>query len=201
MSLQSFSVTRALAELKTLQKRIDRLQNETVFVSTKTVGKSWKDHVNDTKANWQAVNDLMVRYEKIKFALVISNATTKVTISGKTYTVAEAIAKKDHLSQKRELLKKLREQRSFVDQCVKAHEHDVQARLDSLLNASLGSQRKESADTTAISEPFLRNNKIEVVDPINIDKATALLDSEITEFEKEVDLVLSESNAVTQLVL
>lgn len=197
------TVTRALAELRTLGKRIEKLQTSTTFSSTRVTGKAWKDHVEETKSNYQSLHDLMNRYVRIKSAILKSNASTLVTIAGKTYTVAEAIAHKECITHSVQLLETLRRARSNIQAEVSQHEAAVQKKLDVLLENNFKKERQQAqeSDIKIISESYLKNNKIEVVDPIGLDKEIKRLDEEISEFQKEVDLVLSESNAVTKIVV
>lgn len=196
------SVTRALAELKTIRKRLDKLIYNTTFISTKKTGQAWKDHIHETKSNWQAIGDLTNRYQQIKFVVIQSNATTKVTICDSEYTVAEAIAMKECLEKRKELLECLRQQRLSVSQTVDSHEQDVQRKLDNLLEINFKKDRKsDESDIKAISEAYVKNNRIDVVDPLGLDVEIKSLETEIENFLKEVDFTLSESNAVTKLNL
>jgi len=196
------SVTRALAELKTLNKRIAKLTNETTFASTHVAGRPWHDHSDSTRANYQALQDLMNRYSAIKYAVIRSNATTTVVISGTEYTVAEAIAKKESIRQQKELLARLKRFRTNVKNEVEQHNYRTQQKLDDLLKTSFGQNRKaDETDVKAMTDAYLKNNRIETVDPLGLDQRVTELEEEISEFEKEVDFVLSESNAITKLYL
>lgn len=194
------TVTRGLSELKTIKKRLAKLVQETTFMSTKVAGQAWRDHIHETQAKWQAIGDLLSRYERLKFAIIMSNAQTKVTINGRTYTVAEAIAMKEVLQQKRAVLDRLRYVRNEVDFEVHQHDFNVREKLDRLLELNFKGDRKTSeSDIKTISEAYLKNNAIAVVDPLKVDQQIVLLDQEIDHFTREVDFALSESNALTQL--
>jgi hypothetical protein len=203
-SKTSMTVTRALAELKTLAKRIAKLTSQTTFVSTRVVGRPWHDHSDETQRNFQAVTDLIHRYSTIKYAIIRSNAETLVTIGGVTYTVAEAIAKKESISQQKTLLSQLKYQRTSAHNSLVNHDRDVQRKLDELLQRNFSKDhRGQDSDNEikVITEAYVKNNKMEVVDPLTggVDLVMATLDEEISSFEKEVDFSLSESNATTKV--
>ena len=196
------TITRALAELKILDKRINSLRTSTIYLSVKIVGQAYKEHSTETKSNWQALTDLIKRYNKIKNAIISSNAVTQIEIAGTKYTVAEAISTKDTLKYKTTLLDDLRRIRSQIQNQVTQHTTNVQHKLDKLLELNFQKDKKvDENDIKAISEAYLKNNKIEVIDVLNIDKKITELETEIDNFNHEVDLVLSESNAVTKITI
>jgi hypothetical protein len=197
---KGISVTRALAELKTLNKRISKLTNEITFASTRVTGRPWQDHVSDTKSKYQSLLTLMLNYNKIKYAIAASNSVTKVIIVGREFTITEALITKESICHQKALLSKLKKCRNDVNNEVENHTYKVQDNLNRLLETSFGQNRKaESDDVKGITEAYLKNNKIEIIDPLNLSKTIEMLEQEISEFEKEVDFALSESNALTKI--
>ena len=203
MSENELTVTRALAELTTIKKRAEKLTSNTTFIGTRTTGQAWKDFQPEARANWQAINDLQNRYNNIKFAIIRSNAVTRVQVSGMDLTVAEVIVMKECMTQKKNLLQSLRQQRERTTRNVEQHEKNVQRELDRLLEGLCKNHdgKRDENQITAVSETYRKNNKCEVVDPINLDKEIESLDRAIDSFNGEVDFVLSESNALTKIDL
>lgn len=203
MSENELTITRALAELTTLRKRINKLTTSTTFVGTKTTGQAWKDFQPEAKSNWQAIADLQTRYSRIKFAIISSNAVTKVTICGNVMTVAEAIVMKECMKTQELLLDELRQQRQNTTMQVENHERNIQRQLDKLMEGLCKNQEgnRDENQIKAVSETYRKNNKIEIVDPVHIDKEIERLDKEVDNFKSEVDFVLSESNALTKITV
>ncbi|GAG32212.1 unnamed protein product, partial [marine sediment metagenome] len=52
-------------------------------------------------------------------------------------------------------------------------------------------------DAVAITEPFIKKNRFELVDPLKVEELTEELQTDVDDFETEVDAVLSEINAIT----
>jgi len=196
----TISITRALAELKTLQKRIDKL-TQSVFITTVLPGRSPSLSEENMRSNWASVNDLITRYQALKFAIIQSNAVTKVRIGGKIYTVAEAIAMKDSAKQTTGLLESLRQQRCDVSNTVQRHNQQVQAKLDSLLEINFTERKTSEDDMKTIRDAYLKNNEIRVVDPIQLDTVIPQIEDSLQEFLSNVDFCLSESNAVTTIAV
>lgn len=199
------SIHRALAELKTLDKRIKR-ETQGTFV-TMQVGnepprsyKSTEEFNKEAEASFFSVKDLIKRRNQIKKKIVASNASTKVKIGNEEMTVAEAIDRKDTgIAYDKQLLDSLRHQLNRVEREIEAERQTMEIRLDKRIDADLGSKdRKDNAaEVESITESFLKRYKPNMVDPISIKKVIKEMTESIEDFEKEVDFVLSESNTTT----
>jgi len=203
---QQITVTRALAQVKSLNDRIERA-TATTFVSH-TVG--GKHHTGKTaqeievqlKQNLQSVQDLITQRAKVKAAIVRSNAVTQVTINGVAMTVAEAIERKGSIQLDKALLNQLSVQASQQRAVVERANVQMQQRLDDLIKTTASKDRKvEESDIKAISEPFERNNKAVLLDPNDVAQVIQKLERDILDFEEEVDFALSEVNAVTKITV
>ena len=199
--VNTMSITRALVELKTLDKRINKQTTQGVFVSTQVHGQNIDDvRVNDALANYQSTRDLHKRYNAIKSAIVLSNAKTEVVIGGNEYTVSEAIDRKHSIKYEKQLLETLRQQRQNAKYKIETHTREVERNLDAKLDQLYGSASKNKADSTKdFREEFLKSREMTMVDPLKVDEKIDELYESVTEFEKEVDFVLSESNAKTEI--
>ncbi len=196
--MTKMTITRALAELTLLAKRIHDKTESTVFISNKFPGFAFRDHSEETKSNYQSIVDMTEQYTRIKFAILNSNAVTKVNINNTVYSVVEAIAMKSCIKYKMDLLYKLKETLSKTETESVAYDTNLRSKLDNLLSLNFSKDRKtDENDIKSISETYLKNNKIEVVDPLNIKHVIAKLEQETSNFSKEIDFTLAESNAIT----
>lgn len=199
--MSSITITRALSELKTIKSRIDKLRDKTIFISTKCTGQTCVDHVNETKSNWQAMCDLSARYRKLKFAIIDSNNKTMVTIDGSQYTISQALAIKDWiLTTDSEILDTLRTQRATIMNEVNKHDEKVESNLQCLLDKSFGTTCSKE-QMNSISESYRNSNKIKIIDPLKIDTVINEIGDLHTLFLGEIDFALSESNAITKILI
>jgi hypothetical protein len=94
---QTMSITRALAELKRLDDRINRETTAAQYVGV-SVGKGENKKVasgsmtvtdleKKIKSTYDSITDLFTRRATIKSAIVLSNAKTLVTINGKKMNI------------------------------------------------------------------------------------------------------------------
>jgi hypothetical protein len=196
------SITQALAELKLLDKRINKALDNVTWADIKT--KSYPVDVEKfgktVRAEYQSFNDLVKRRDTIKRAVVKTNAATRVKIGTWEGTVAEAIEYKTSISYKKRLLDVMRTQLVDAMRNFKEQQESVDGRLEKLLHSELGKDVKTSPETiTALTNSFRENNKVELVDPLGLSERTKELEEEIENFETNVDWVLSETNGKTMI--
>ena len=127
---QTISVTRALAELKNINERINNAIQSGVFLGL-TKGKGSNKvmlgvgEVSSSTATIQGsydkVDSLIAQRQKIKAALVKSNAETTVSFQGREISVAEAIELKSTVSFKELYLGRLRNAKTVALQQVDSY--------------------------------------------------------------------------------
>ena len=199
----TYTITRALVELKTLSKRITKLTNNTTYLDFHVPNQNRShDRVEKAVSSYQAIRDLIRFRNKIKYAVIASNARTDVVINGTTYKVAEAIDMKQSVNYWKTLLDQLRHARLSVTNTVEHHNAQVQAKLDRLLEVEFGKgQKSDVSHISSITDAFMKSNKATLIDPLNIDLKIEELESMVDNFEREVDFALSESNATTYIMV
>ena len=197
--MEKITITRALAELKLLDKRIAKAISEGKFVSYSINGKNAINTFKPSEEK-QSIEALIARRATIKAAIMKSNATTKVTIGNVEMLVIDAIEMKETIKYKENFLQQLKSQQLNIRYTIASTNENVNARLDKLLEANFGKESKTKADEMeAISKPFLERNEAKLEDPLNIDSLIESLSEEILAFTSNVDYALSESNALTQI--
>jgi hypothetical protein len=205
------NVHQALAELKTMEKRITSAIREPEWVvsnkhsNTKIGGVSVDEWKAAVKAQHQKVMDLIRRRDAIKRAVVNSNAVTKVTIAGVEYTVAEAIDRKNNGTQFLSMLA----QRIAHDHAQakmnadRANGPELERRADEHVRIMIGNgdMKGATAEAQRVRKEFIDGQTTELVDPIGATKVIAALDEEVSSFLTAVDAALSVSNAITQITV
>ena len=211
MTNEKMTIHRALAELKTMDSRINSAINGAIYTmavkhsAEKINGVTIADFKDSIKSGYQKVKDLMARRDAMKRAVVLSNATTKVMVGNNEYTVAEAIEMKNHgMEFKRILRQKILSdyQRAYVELDRNSGEA-LEKKAEQYVLSVIQAQPKESkmgVDSEAMQalrKQYIENNAYDMIDPLGVTKLMEELMDEITEFETEVDAALSVSNAVT----
>lgn len=196
------SIARALNEVKLLSKRIEKTSSNSSFLQYQ-IGENGKPTpltAEGFESTVQSLNDMIQRRAAIKNAITLANAQTKVKIGDKTFSIAEAIALKDGVtSQAKILLLAQRNYQATVNQ-VQSINEDMEERLSRLLEQNFGKDKRASADDyNAIAVPFKKSNEAKIMDEEAFLKSLQKNQEDLELFESEVDFVLSEANAMTQI--
>ena len=203
---EKMTVHKALAELKTLDDRINTAIGESVFVranrhnNTKIFGKTIEEFKADSAASLMSATALINRRNAMKRAVVLSNAITKVNIGGVEYTVAEAIEMNNHgMENLVDLRNCLREQYSSVKRMVESENGDKLVKAcENYIQATFGTKEKiNNPDIEMAQKVYMANNTYDIVTGFDIEKVIKELTDRIDTFKAEVDSALSVSNALT----
>ncbi len=201
------TVTKALTEIKKLDKQIAKLTQRSQFIMTSTRGRiagfaSVEDASKAVKANMDKIRDLMKRRADIKAKVTASNAATKLTIAGSEMTVAEAIERKDSIEMDENLLLVMKNQFNQATTKQVRHEQKVQEEIDRKVEQVFGNAKKiDTNDSTyaTIKEQVEKANKFELVDPNSLAQAIESLEDSIDDFRANVDVELTVSNSTTMV--
>ena len=200
--MPTLSIARALVELKTLDSRIGKITNNTNWILLKSKNKN--SNINEeefkksTISEFQSLNDLIMRRDKIKNAIILSNCSATVLLGDKRMTVSQAIEYKKTIQYKKYLLEILKRQKQSAVVDYENHKQRVQAKVDDNIKVICGKDSKPDATVIqTISDGIAKGDPIEMYDPLNLDKVIKELEMTIEEFTANIDYVLSESNALT----
>ena len=211
MTPEKMTVHKALCELKTLDARITKAIQSSTYVfankhsNAKVSGKTVSAYSDEVKSAYQSACDLIARRDAIKRAVTLSNATTKVTIGGKEYTVAEAIEMKNHgVPMQQKLLDKLvKDNRAARKQADENNGEYLEMRADEYVKSLYGNvdMKGASEEIKKVRGDFIAAQTMELVDPVNIDAEMKRLEEVINGFTVEIDSALSVSNALTEIIV
>lgn len=205
METTKMTIHRALSELKIIDARIEKaistIEPTGVTQKDKLVNQFYKkeDFEKEAKSKFQSVNDLIERKNKIKSAIVKANGVTQVEINGDKMTIADAINFKQVIDFKKKLIATLEQKHRNAKAVAEKNNKQVEDNALRLAEAALQKDNVKinDGDAVAITEPYLVKNQFHLIDPLKVDELVENLQSEVNDFESEVDAVLSEINAVT----
>lgn len=209
MNKEQMTVHKALAELKIIDNRILKAVRNGVFVHSckngvdKIDGVPVSDFKDSISSDYQKATDLINRRNAMKRAVVLSNATTKVNIGDKEYTVAEAIEMKNHgMDGLKMLLSELTNQYNkavfkFNQNSGEELERKAEQYAMNILKSQGDSSEKDFKQVQALHDAYVENNEFVMIDPLDILKKIDEIDKMIDEFNAEIDSCLSVSNAIT----
>lgn len=205
---QTMSIHRALSELKTLNDRIPKVIQEADFIATdrksaqKINGLSIEDYEKTIQSGFDKAVSLIERRNRLKDAIVQSNAITEVVVAGETMTVAKAIERKSSIANEEKLLSMMVGKRRMAINKLTMENESLPSRLEDYLTAILGNKEHAKKEEVELhTKSFMDRNEYVLIDPLKLDKRIEEWDERITSFKAEVDAVLSESNAITKITI
>lgn len=205
---QTMSIHRALSELKTLNDRIPKAIQEADFIVTdrksaqKINGLSIEDYEKTIQAGFDKAVSLIERRNRLKDAIVQSNAITEVVVAGETMTVAKAIERKSSIVNEEKLLAAMVGKRRTAINRLTMENESLPSRLEDYLTAILGNKEHAKKEEVELhTKSFMERNEYVLIDPLKLDKRIEEWEERITSFQAEVDAVLSESNAITKITI
>ncbi len=185
--------------------------------------KSREEFTAEVKAGYQQIMDLIARYQRIEAAILASNAATVITTSFGEYTVAAAIALRNRMREKkgheRLVVDRLRNSdtdiwkgagfeeqlaRIMIRQYVDANEtadrnnSNMEQQAEGMRLSIVGKDSKVKDDKPlAVVDAYIRENRTELIDPLEALKKAEELRMKSATLLKEIDTQIKISNATT----
>ena len=211
MKTETMTVHEALSEIKVASKRITGTLMEMSVVTanrknaTKINGIEPEKFNAQAKADFQSITDLWKRLTAMKAAIATYNASQKITVGDKEYTIAEAIYMKDYgVHLKQTIVNTLSKQYQNALNKIEVENSDnkLGATAERLATANFGSKDKaDSAEMEKFIASYKENNQYILIDPINIVPTISSLQSEIDAFEAKVDSAIQIANATNTITI
>ncbi len=215
--MEEMLVTQALDERDLLKKKISNKIAGAYFVSMMchneekvTEGQiSQKEFEEKAKSQYQQIQDLITRYQKIDAAIINSNANTYIEVTGKKYSIAAAIALRSRLKggfedTDFELKLALRMQETFneVIQKIDSKNQKLQLSADGMRNSIVGndSQTKDESALIVV-DTYVKENSWKLIDPLDLRSKVESLKEERDAMLRELDTKIKVSNATTMIAL
>lgn len=212
MTTMTMTVTRALAELKFLDDRINRAIMTGTFIgisigrddSKKTnTGASVDEATKVITASHQRVESLIANREKIKRAIIRSNSETKVKIVDQEITVAEAIELKKSVVYRESYINAMRNAVHAARINVNAGNTALDTAINQSVNTVYGNDKGkvDAAMYDAVAVPQKKQKEHALLDPCKVDELIEKQSEIVDSIKKELDFILSESNAKTNITI
>ena len=217
--MAKYSIHRILSLKKTTAERINEILQSGKFIAIKQGNKNQINGVSissiedEIKSNYQKIISLMSNYEKLKSALLSSNAgiiegteVARISVAGKEYSLSELIAVSDDIygnkkhrdAFKPRLLEVLKQ--AYTQALTKVEKQNLKVENDIkeyLSKATSTDKAMSTDDIKKRSEIFHQDGDYSLIDPLNLKEVIQKLEKEIIQFRHECDATMSEHNALT----
>lgn len=202
------SITRALAEVKLLEKKLAK-KGDTELVELKK-GKSAlltynsrvpiDQFLSDTKGVVESYEALFRNKLAYKEAIARANATVKVELEGEEMTIIKAIAYKESASNLVAVYESLINQFNKAEAKIQKNEVDIENKVEEqlkIINSKPNGSTKAGARTELLEE-YQRTSSLEVVSNYSYTDLVNRRDVLLAKLAN-VDIVLSEANSRTEI--
>lgn len=212
-NMEKILITQALDERDLLKKKIIDKIDKACFVDTikknedtvKRAKITREDFKNQAEANYQQIESLIDRFQRIETAIVLSNAISKITTSYGTYTIAEALSIKRRLKDdgndedfENYLYDKLQEDYDSFSITVDNKNKELQSVAENMRLSILGKDNKTKDDRPLdVVETYVKENTTELVDPLKIKSLIDKLIERKDKLLREIETQIKVSNATT----
>ena len=216
-----YTLHRALTLKKTTADRINKEINSAVFIAVKQGKKGTVNGVpvekieQDIKSSYQKIRQLISNYAILKAAILRSNAgiqdpvtVKKVTVAGKSYTMAELISASDEIYGNRKhsnaflplLLSVMRNAYNETIHKVERQHERIETNIrDYLAKAAVSDKGMTSEEIKKRSDMFHEDGDFIIIDPLGLKGIIDNLDSDIKAFRTDADATMSEQNALNTI--
>ena len=231
-------VTQALDERDLLKKRIDQKISNALFIDYKKKNEDRTalnllpeaDFRSKTESTFQAIMDLIKRYDKLNAAILTSNANTMIhTESNGTMSVAAAITLRNRLKSsegsmdlfrsdfrddlptdsitadfERKLTKRLKSQYDAAVKTMDEKNNAVEKTAETMRVSILGKENRggrDDASSLAVVAEYIDQNKASLVDPLDIQNKIRSLREFRETLLSELTTAVKVSNATTFIEL
>ena len=204
MEKVSLSLTRLLSEIKTTEERIMKLPvivgvaaNSTDRVAEEN--ESVEEFKKTSQSRFDTWMSLSERLVKLRAARNKANATTYVTVCGKSVTMDEAIVMKSLLNLQKQALEGFKKQIGMVENFVTRADNEVKVAVDKAVAQSITSQTLTEDQSKLFNDMYKKSLGKSMVIGESVKVGIKKLEDHITSFSAEIDYVLSEANSTTKV--
>ena len=207
--MTKMSVTRALAEIKRIDEKLSRLSLEGTWVGIQVgrgenatvAGSSVEATSKAITSSWDQFQSLLKNRQELKRKIVQSNAVTQLTVSGVKMSVAETIELKKSIESKRQLVNIMSQRYTQAINLVNAANTKLESTIEVMVSQVLGTDKNKvsQADIDTVASAQKAQKEQALIDPLEIVSKINTMKDEISVVDTELDFLLSESNARTEI--
>lgn len=208
MNREKMTVHMLLAEMKTIEKRIEKAIDAIVPIATKEAASKNVNaipvtkYTDATKAEEQRALDLIARHNAMKAALYKYNTSKEIEVAGEKMSIAQALWLMKHgMDEWRILLGHYeRAYAKAVKDVEKANGTALNQAAERAADVACGSKDKaDREEYLKMVEQYKASHQLEYVDPLNLKERINEISEKIEKFNAEVDARIQTANATTEI--
>ena len=202
----TLTVTEAINLLKLTEKKINKLKDKIEIAGVKNSknmvnGIPESEFLAEVRRNFDSLRKLEENYRELKSKIALSNATTKVRVGSKEYTVVEALEIKRKAYETLDFYENLLYSYEDVKEEVSNLNTRVENDVNKMIETKLGSDAKNqnSDDIIELKNKLFESSKYSVAKDDRVLKEVIAIKEDLEEFLEKIDVALSIVNAKTEI--
>lgn len=208
MANVTMTLYEALSKKKILEDKVDKISPIRMCEKINSENKNSNGIDTDElekviKSNFDSSIAAIQNLAAIKAAINDANASTKVVIAGKEYSIANAIARFRSLDVEESIYTRMRSNITIIKNEVFEHNKKMLApeRVSSYVANVLGDSKKDEELISQVIEKYKRENTLFVFDPLNTEDMANEKLEEISKFREEIHYALTKVNCETEITV
>jgi hypothetical protein len=209
MPTETISLTRALAEVKTLEDRIQKAILTAKFIDVvqgtaetpvDRAFRSKEELAARIQGDFQSIEALAARRAAMKAAITKANVVTLVKVGERTMTIADAVALKQALFLHQLLLDAMKQSQLQGTRQVEVLAKQLDEKIERLVQNSFQNVSKVSEEQfQSVRKPQAEAFEPKLLDPLRLNDKIRALESQLEDIQLNLDFALSEVNARTDV--
>ena len=207
MSTVNLTIYEALAKKKILESQMEKVKSFRLVDIKKKYANENKDGIDileiqkKIQQGFDKSISVVKNYSAIKAAINEANAKTTVVINGKTYTIANAIARQRGLDKEERLYRTMLEDYNETERSVKnMNERNLSPdAISKYIQNTSGGTKMNDELAKNLTDEYKKRFELEMYDPLNTkEKAEEALE-DIKKFREEIHFALTQANINTTI--
>lgn len=206
MNIVQMSLHRVMAEIKSIEEKLTHtstLSFVQVFAGEPrddTAKAVRTQFVINAKSALDKTTNMIKNLAALKSARNKANSALTVVINGNTITIDEALAQKAALVHKQLLIDVITRQFAVATVVAQKSNDEIETKIaQQMLTMFSGTRKATEEELLVIRNGVSRSLKPIETSPEGLKTVLENLKTEVSEFEKEIDFVLSEANALNKI--
>ena len=199
----------ALAKKKIIEDRVYKMKNcrlvdiKKKYEDTSVSGIPVEEVKRSIQAGYDSTVALIDNLRNIKAAINEANAKIKITVAGKEYTIADAIARQRMLSIEEDMYNRMINNLNVM-------KADINRQNDSRLSPEaisdyvskiVGDSKKDATLIDKLTEDYRKKYEVELYDPLNTEELATKKLKEISDFREQIHYVLTQANCTNTVTV
>lgn len=208
MATESMTLYQALTRKKILEDKVSKMRSLRMVEIIDSSGKNKENMTSEEiekiiRSNYSSTIANMKNLGILKAAINDTNAVVNITVAGKTYSIANAIARFRNLDSEEAMYKRMRD--NIIGMKAEIAEHNEEKlspeKISAYVQNVLGDSKKDDKLVQSVTESYRKDNSLTLFDPLDTETLAEEALADIDKFREEIHFALTKVNCETMITV